>query len=1709
MLSQSSGDFKSHQTGNWNATSTWEKWDGSTWITPAPNTPNNNSGVIRIQNSHLITVTATVTGDQVVVDSGGSVLINTGRTLTIAGSGIGLSVAGNVSVSGTLNMINSTTVVSSGGILVRQQGSSINSSSSTLEFLNGATLEHRLASPSTALSAATFDSGSTLLIDGFTGGGSLNSINWSVPLGNVIYDCPNQASGSVNFAGLLSTIQGNLDIRNTGTTGRIYFNSSDTSSLATSSAITISGHLSITGISRVFLTSSSTVETYVAGDFIFDPAGEAGTSQCATTGTGILQVGGNSIMRTGTWDFSSGANGVGTLNFNGDVTTLGSVLTKTGGSAAQGNINFNGATGSQTFDPSGVATTSVNVAINNAAGVKLSNSLLLAGTLTLSKGNLFLDGVSLTLNGSVIQTGGSITSDTSGLATLKIGGSGLLPDDLSIIDGSIFDTFELNRSSAVLITSSNFVIGHTLAVYAGTFTSQGTVLFKGTSSLLGSGIKTFNNVSVDSKGSLISAGSLSITGNLTNNGSINFTAGSVTFDGTTASMDGTPISTSFFTATISSGATVTCDIPFVVTSTFSVNGLLTTNSGFSVSGDLNVSATGAVTANQFPSRVAGTLTVSSGGTFIANAGADATFSGNLSVNGTFVSLATAVFEGTTAMTGTGSKTFKDIILTGELTPNASYTITGNFILSGNGALNPGNNTTTFGGLNSVFSNVSEGLASFNRITVSAGNKFTAMSFFTCKGTFTARGTFLSNAGFIALGALRVSATTGSFTASNVPFSISGTLTVSSSGVFTANPDADMTLLGNLSVTGTFGSLGTTTFAGKTVMTGSGSKTFNTVIITGTLTPNAAYKIMGNLTVPGTLDAGTNTTTFDGNTTLSGGGSISFNHIQINSSMKLTSSPGSITIEGNVVNNGTFDPNQGMVSLIGNSSKTISSTILSTVPMDFNNIILEGGISDPDLVAEVDINLYGVLTLKSGATFDADGAINNRVFTLRSTGDNPASDASIDVMPVGATISGKITVQRYMSGEGRIYRYICSPVQGASVATWQNSFPITGTFTDPSNPGVICDKLVKPSSASLFYYNESTRAFIAYPSSGLASANLLEVGRGYAAFIRRCTDFTLVSSQGTMVNGVNMGNVSLPVANTGIGSDYNNLVGNPYPSAIDWDSVALTNISTTIAVRDNGTGVFQYYTLGGGGATDIPNGIIAQGQAFWIRSTGQDPVLAINENAKSVSPPSSGNIFYRQREPDRLEIVLTGSTQTQSDKAYVVLAQGAAASGEVDDIDAPKMNNQLDDPFVELFDLYTSVSSTGKPLAINALPSIDCNTQIQLSVKDSKLGTYDFVFKKSGALSNLTLFLVDRLLGKTIEIGEPARYSFSIENDTASKSLSRFKLFFGEKPVELGLPVDVSAIVCGDDSAKVRLLNTQSGMRYFVQVRNRTVSDTLTGQNSFIQFTIPPAELEVGENMIAIKVIDNCGSYTLDQSAIVQKFSLSPASVISNSHCQAGSVKLRALGTPVGGTYYWYRSIRDTVPLFRGAEFTTPFLRKTMTYYVSTVDSLGYCPGTRVQAAATIINYDDAAITQIDEITLQSNFASGNNWFVNGQLLPDTTSMIKVRESGIYKLEVKIGNCSTADERAIVVDGLLEKMPGLSAYPNPVAGLFSIEIPEEKNQPAEVSILRMDGVWVGTLKLNSDGDRRKGQFDFGPCSAGLYYLRIVFADRITILKIIKK
>ncbi len=88
------GNYRSHQSGDWNNSSTWERFNGTNWETPAT-PPTSANAVITIQNPHTVNFNTSAAVDQLVVSSGAS--LNFGSIINLNdGPGNDLEVYGSM-----------------------------------------------------------------------------------------------------------------------------------------------------------------------------------------------------------------------------------------------------------------------------------------------------------------------------------------------------------------------------------------------------------------------------------------------------------------------------------------------------------------------------------------------------------------------------------------------------------------------------------------------------------------------------------------------------------------------------------------------------------------------------------------------------------------------------------------------------------------------------------------------------------------------------------------------------------------------------------------------------------------------------------------------------------------------------------------------------------------------------------------------------------------------------------------------------------------------------------------------------------------------------------------------------------------------------------------------------------------------------------------------------------------------------------------------------------------------------------------------------------------------------------------------------------------------------------------------------------------------------------------------------------------------------
>jgi hypothetical protein len=181
-FAQSTGDYRSAGTGDWSSASSWQIFDGSSFVA-APSAPESSDGVITIRANHIVTQGGDITVDQVVVQVGGSLIHNAGVFTLLDGTGTDLSVEGTWSMSGgtlagpgTAQTNNGGSFNWSGGVLGTTAVVNIGTGASAT--FNG---PGQLAASGTINNAGTV----TMIGGGITGGPSQPAIFNNLPNGVV------------------------------------------------------------------------------------------------------------------------------------------------------------------------------------------------------------------------------------------------------------------------------------------------------------------------------------------------------------------------------------------------------------------------------------------------------------------------------------------------------------------------------------------------------------------------------------------------------------------------------------------------------------------------------------------------------------------------------------------------------------------------------------------------------------------------------------------------------------------------------------------------------------------------------------------------------------------------------------------------------------------------------------------------------------------------------------------------------------------------------------------------------------------------------------------------------------------------------------------------------------------------------------------------------------------------------------------------------------------------------------------------------------------------------------------------------------------------------------------------------------------------------------------------------------------------------------
>lgn len=266
--------------------------------------------------------------------------------------------------------------------------------------------------------------------------------------------------------------------------------------------------------------------------------------------------------------------------------------------------------------------------------------------------------------------------------------------------------------------------------------------------------------------------------------------------------------------------------------------------------------------------------------------------------------------------------------------------------------------------------------------------------------------------------------------------------------------------------------------------------------------------------------------------------------------------------------------------------------------------------------------------------------------------------------------------------------------------------ISSPVTDATS-GIFWDVYLKQ-----FTESDSSWFFITNTDS------VLHEMKGYAAWAESSlTGDTTITFPGNL----NAGNYSRSLTNNGSASHNSkgfNFVGNPYPSAIDWqigsEGWTRTNIDPTIYLWNPGEGQYGTYNRSTKVSTHSVDSIIPPKQGFFVHVTSNGAgSLTVKNEARLHNHKDffKGDMVSDHKKLLRLKVNGNGFADET-----VIYFDNSASPGYDSEYDDFKLSGKSDAP-----QLFTRADNTR--LAVNTLNTIEGNEIVNLYFKCDKPGTF--------------------------------------------------------------------------------------------------------------------------------------------------------------------------------------------------------------------------------------------------------------------------------------------------------------------------------------------------------------------------------------------------
>jgi len=434
----------------------------------------------------------------------------------------------------------------------------------------------------------------------------------------------------------------------------------------------------------------------------------------------------------------------------------------------------------------------------------------------------------------------------------------------------------------------------------------------------------------------------------------------------------------------------------------------------------------------------------------------------------------------------------------------------------------------------------------------------------------------------------------------------------------------------------------------------------------------------------------------------------------------------LNVGGNWNNSGTFTDNGGTTTFNGSSAQSITgATTINNLTINNSNGVTLNNVT----------MVNGILTLTSG-TLATGGNLTVNLNTGAISGNGTGS------------VSGNITVKKNLNVATD--HFISTPLSSTTIAQLTDDIYLTNGY--------------------MYYYDESlvtSDSMSGWVDFGNYTNAPLSSMTGYDVYLDSPTN--LIDITGSYVHA-NSYSKTVTHTNTNAGNLNTggwNLVGNPYPSALDWDAASgwtKTNLDNSFYIWDPNNS--RYATYASGTGTNGGTKYIPSMQGFWVHvSNVGSGTIAVDNNARTTSSNPSN---WKMGVNNIKELRIKASIGKYSDETVLKLRDDASIDFDTD-IDAYKLYNNSSCP-----DLFTKMGDT--EYAINNLNSDIDYITVPLKLNAGVSGIHQLV---ATGLENFdvtdSIILEDKLLNQFQDLKQNQNYACNLsKGDTTTRFYLHFK-----------------------------------------------------------------------------------------------------------------------------------------------------------------------------------------------------------------------------------------------------------------------------------------------------------------------------------------------